>query len=159
MPVWGLDLAAGFSLGFGLILAIGAQNAFVLRQGLRREHVGAVVAACALSDAALIAAGVAGFGTLAAKLPWFAPVMRFGGAAFLIWYGFVSLRSAVRGGQALQAQFQDGSRLSFRQPVTAFHDHVVRIVDQFDQLPQEFHPLRLITSGRRDHRSGPRSRR
>ena len=50
MPVWGLDLAAGFSLGFGLILAIGAQNAFVLRQGLRREHVGAVVAACALSD-------------------------------------------------------------------------------------------------------------
>lgn len=94
---------SGFVLGFSLILAIGAQNAFVLRQGLRREHVFAVCLTCAVSDAMLIAAGVAGFGTLAAKLPWFAPVMRFGGAAFLIWYGFVSLRNAVRGGQALQA--------------------------------------------------------
>lgn len=94
---------SGFVLGFSLILAIGAQNAFVLRQGLRREHVFAVCLTCAVSDAMLIAAGVAGFGTLAAKLPWFALVMRFGGAAFLIWYGFVSLRSAVRGGQALQA--------------------------------------------------------
>ncbi|MGL4320997.1 MAG: LysE family transporter, partial [Paracoccaceae bacterium] len=53
----------GFALGFSLILAIGSQNAFVLRQGLRREHVVAVVAVCAISDAILIAAGVAGFGT------------------------------------------------------------------------------------------------
>jgi L-lysine exporter family protein LysE/ArgO len=56
---------AGFALGFSLILAIGAQNAFVLRQGLRREHVFAVCLTCALSDAILIAAGVAGFGALA----------------------------------------------------------------------------------------------
>ena len=60
----------GFATGFSLILAIGAQNAFVLRQGIRREHVAAVVAICALSDAVLIAAGVAGFGTVTLALPW-----------------------------------------------------------------------------------------
>lgn len=74
----------GFALGFSLILAIGAQNAFVLRQGLRRDHVFAVCLACALSDALLIAAGVAGFGALARALPWLEPVMRYGGAAFLL---------------------------------------------------------------------------
>jgi len=79
---------AGFSLGFSLILAIGAQNAFVLRQGLRREHVLAVVLTCALSDALLIAAGVAGFGALAGAAPWLAPVMLYGavhGAAARRW--------------------------------------------------------------------------
>ena len=60
---------AGFALGFSLILAIGAQNAFVLRQGLRRAHVGTVVMVCAVSDAVLIAAGVAGFGALAEAVP------------------------------------------------------------------------------------------
>ncbi|MEX0286065.1 MAG: LysE/ArgO family amino acid transporter, partial [Paracoccaceae bacterium] len=94
---------SGFALGFSLILAIGAQNAFVLRQGLRREHVFAVCLLCAVSDAALIAAGVAGFGTLARTIPWFEPVMRYGGAAFLTWYGWTNLRSAWEGGQALKA--------------------------------------------------------
>ncbi len=94
---------AGFALGFSLILAIGAQNAFVLRQGLRREYVFAVCLTCAVSDAILIAAGVAGFGALARSVPWFEPVMRFGGAGFLIWYGWISLRSAWRGGRALEA--------------------------------------------------------
>ncbi|TDE41223.1 LysE/ArgO family amino acid transporter [Antarcticimicrobium sediminis] len=93
----------GFALGFSLILAIGAQNAFVLRQGVRREHVLAVVLTCAVSDAVLIAAGVAGMGQLAQALPWFAPLMRFGGAAFLIWYGLGNLRSAWRGGGELTA--------------------------------------------------------
>lgn len=93
----------GFALGFSLILAIGAQNAFVLRQGLRREHVLAVVLACALSDAVLIAAGVAGMGTLARAAPWFGPLMRFGGAAFLICYGALNLRAAWRGGSELTA--------------------------------------------------------
>ena len=86
----------GFLLGFSLIVAIGAQNAFVLRQGLRREHVFAVCAVCAGSDAVLIAAGVAGFGALVSAVPWLAPVMRFGGAAFLFAYGMRSLWSAWR---------------------------------------------------------------
>lgn len=95
---------AGFALGFSLILAIGAQNAFVLRQGLRREHVFAVCLTCALSDALLIVAGVAGFGALASAVPWFEQVMRFGGAAFLIVYGGLAFRNALRGGEALEAQ-------------------------------------------------------
>ena len=72
-----LAFASGFALGFSLILAIGAQNAFVLRQGLLREHVLAVCLTCALSDAVLIAAGVAGFGALGQALPWLAPTMRW----------------------------------------------------------------------------------
>ena len=84
----------GFALGLTLILAIGAQNAFVLRQGLRLQHVFWVCLTCALSDAVLIAAGVAGFGALATAVPWFETLMRYGGAAFLIWYGFQNARSA-----------------------------------------------------------------
>ncbi|WP_370286742.1 LysE/ArgO family amino acid transporter [Pseudooceanicola nanhaiensis] len=94
---------AGFALGLSLIVAIGAQNAFVLRQGLRREHIGAVVAVCAVSDALLISAGVLGFGRLAEVAPWFAPAMRWFGAAFLLVYGAMALRSAWRGGAALEA--------------------------------------------------------
>lgn len=73
---------AGFALSFSLILAIGAQNAFVLRQGLMRSHVGAVVAICCLSEAALIFAGVAGFGALSALAPWVIDAMRWGGLRF-----------------------------------------------------------------------------
>ncbi len=94
---------SGFFTGLGLIVAIGAQNAFVLRQGLRREHVFAVSLACALSDAILIAAGVLGLGALLDIAPWFEPAMRYGGAAFLIWYGARAALSAWRGGQALEA--------------------------------------------------------
>ena len=79
----------GFALSLTLILAIGAQNAFVLRQGLKQQHVFWVCATCALSDALLIAAGVAGFGAL--------------GVAFLIWYGAQNALSAWRGGEALTA--------------------------------------------------------
>lgn len=88
----------GFLLGLSLIVAIGAQNAFVLRQGLRREHVLGVCLTCALSDAVLIAAGVAGFGEAAQWAPWLEPVMRHAGAAFLVVYGLRSLRAALRGG-------------------------------------------------------------
>jgi L-lysine exporter family protein LysE/ArgO len=97
------SLIAGFGLGFSLILAIGAQNAFVLRQGLKRQHVFWTCLACAASDALLIAAGVLGFGSLAQALPWFETVMRFGGAAFLVWYGARSLMAAWKGGEALEA--------------------------------------------------------
>src|SRR6187455_2575053 len=92
---------AGLLLGFSLIVAIGAQNAFVLRQGLRREHVFAVCAVCALSDAILIAAGVAGFGALVTALPWLAPAMRYGGALFLAGYGLRSLWAAWHNSGAL----------------------------------------------------------
>jgi len=100
----------GFALGFGLILAIGAQNAFVLRQGLRREHVLAVVLTCAVSDAVLIAAGVAGFGWLAAEVPWLRAVMTWGGAAFLVVYGALSFRAAASPG-ALRAAGTGGGSL------------------------------------------------
>ncbi len=100
---------AGFALGFSLILAIGAQNAFVLRQGLMRSHVFAVCLTCAVSDAILIAAGVAGFGALTQAVPGLELAMRLLGAAFLIWYGARTLHSAWRGGQALQASGAAGS--------------------------------------------------
>ncbi|MCW9042256.1 MAG: LysE/ArgO family amino acid transporter [Pseudopelagicola sp.] len=93
---------AGFALGFSLILAIGAQNAFVLRQGLRGEHVLAVVLVCAISDAVLIAAGVAGFGVLVERFPAAVEIARWGGAAFLVVYGWLSFRAALRGGAALE---------------------------------------------------------
>lgn len=94
---------AGMALGLGLIVAIGAQNAFILRQGIRREHVFWVCLLCAASDAILVSVGVLGFGQIVASSPTFALAMRLGGAAFLLAYGLRSLHSAWRGGQALQA--------------------------------------------------------
>jgi L-lysine exporter family protein LysE/ArgO len=96
-----LAVASGLALGLGLIVAIGAQNAFVLRQGLRLEHVAAVVAVCALSDIALIAAGVLGAGATLSRLPWLIPVVCFAGAAFLLCYGLLAARRALRPGALL----------------------------------------------------------
>lgn len=101
-----MDLAvcfAGMMVSLSLIVAIGAQNAFVLRQGLRGEHVLAVCLACAISDAILITVGVTSFRTVSEWLPWLEPVMRYGGAAFLTWYGVKSLMSALRSNEALAA--------------------------------------------------------
>lgn len=84
----------GLALGLSLIVAIGAQNAFVLRQGLRREHVFTVCLICALSDAVLIIFGVTGFRVISERLIWLEPVLRYGGAAFLFCHGFFSFRSA-----------------------------------------------------------------
>ena len=91
-------IAALSGLGFGLslIIAIGAQNAFVLRQGLRREHVLPVVAVCAISDAILIAVGVGGLGTLIQLAPWLLVVVRIGGAVFLLAYAVIAARRALR---------------------------------------------------------------
>ena len=86
----------GLSLGLGLIVAIGSQNAFVLRQGLRREHVGAIVLFCALADAALIAAGVLGMAQALGQRPLLANVLALGGAVFLAVYGWQALRRARR---------------------------------------------------------------
>ena len=88
--------ASGLALGLGLIVAIGAQNAFVLRQGLRVEHVAAVVAVCALSDVALIVAGVSGAGAALSRFPWLLPVVSLAGAAFLLGYGVLAGRRALR---------------------------------------------------------------
>lgn len=101
----------GFLLSLTLILAIGAQNAFVLRQGLRQEYVFWCCLTCAVSDGLLITAGVAGFGSLAEAVPWFEPVMRYGGAAFLIWYGARNALSAWRGGNVLEAGGQSAGNL------------------------------------------------
>jgi L-lysine exporter family protein LysE/ArgO len=89
---------AGFVASIALIAAIGAQNAFVLRQGLRREHVLPVVLACAVSDALLIAAGIAGLGALLLDHPGAVVAVRWAGAAFLTVYGILALRRAVRPG-------------------------------------------------------------
>ncbi|MGH6962703.1 MAG: LysE/ArgO family amino acid transporter [Dongiaceae bacterium] len=89
-------LLQGLGLGAGLIIAIGAQNAYVLRQGLRREHAFSVAAVCFLCDMLLIAVGAGGFGTLVAAFPAFTSLAAWGGAAFLFVYGIRALRSALR---------------------------------------------------------------
>ncbi|MET8906758.1 LysE/ArgO family amino acid transporter [Micromonospora sp. NPDC004551] len=100
---------AGLTVSAALIVAIGAQNAFVLRQGLRREHVVPVVAICAASDAVLITAGVAGMGSLVADWPGLLVAVRWAGAAFLLGYALLAARRAVR---------PDALRPSDRPPAT-----------------------------------------
>jgi len=89
-------LLVGFFASLTLIVAIGAQNAFVLRQGIRGEHIVAVVAVCAVSDTVLITAGIAGVGALIAAHPGTMEIARLGGAAFLIGYGLIAARRAWR---------------------------------------------------------------
>lgn len=91
------SLIAGFGLGLSLIVAIGAQNLFVLRQGIRRRHVAAVVAVCALSDAVLIVLGVSGVGAALQALPRLIDVVRWCGALFLAAYAVLAARRALRG--------------------------------------------------------------
>lgn len=89
-------LFAGFGLGLSLIVAIGAQNAFVLRQGARREHLVAVLLVCIASDVVLIHAGVAGFGTILAHAPWAITLFRWFGVVFLVGYGLLAAKRAWR---------------------------------------------------------------
>lgn len=91
-----LAIPAGFLTGLSLIVAIGAQNAFVLRQGLRRQHVLAVVLICAFSDALLIALGIAGLGAAINSAPLLLEVFRYGGAAYLLWFAIGAIRRAIR---------------------------------------------------------------
>ena len=91
-----LAFLPGFFAGLGLIVAIGAQNAFVIRQGLTRQHVFVVVAICALADAALIALGIAGLGAIIQGLPWLLEGVRWFGVAYLTWFGIKSIRSAFK---------------------------------------------------------------
>lgn len=99
----------GYATAFSLILAIGAQNAFVLRQGLRREHVFVICMICAVSDAILITAGVVGFGAMATALPALPQIMRYAGAAFLLIYGAMRFWASLRGGEGLDAAAGPGS--------------------------------------------------
>jgi L-lysine exporter family protein LysE/ArgO len=93
----------GFAAGLTLIVAIGSQNAFVLRCGLARHHVGPVVLVCALSDAVLISAGVAGIGTIVTRAPVVLDVVRWAGVVFLAAYALLSFRRAWQGGEKLSA--------------------------------------------------------
>ena len=104
-----ISFLVGFALSASLIVAIGAQNLFVLRQGLKREHVGVIVLFCGLSDAVLILAGVSGMGTLLTALPQVSLGFSLGGAVFLAWYGIKSLQ---------RAKSQDSMTIGAGQPIS-----------------------------------------
>jgi L-lysine exporter family protein LysE/ArgO len=95
-------MISGYLVAIGLIAAIGAQNAFVLRQGIRGEHVLAVVLVCAASDAILMAVGVAGLGRAQALWPGLDKLLLWAGIAFLVVYGAGRFRAAMKGGEALR---------------------------------------------------------
>ena len=98
----------GLALSLGLIVAIGAQNAFVLRQGLRREHVASVVFFCAITDALLIAAGVLGMAQALGERPMVAHALALAGAVFLAAYGWNALRRALQQNGLLANEEGDG---------------------------------------------------
>lgn len=104
-----LTLLAGLGFGLSLIVAIGAQNAFVLRQGVRREHVGLVVVVCAASDVVLYLAGTAGLGALVVSHPAVVEVARWAGAAVVLGYGAIAARRAWRGDEVGLAAASDGA--------------------------------------------------
>lgn len=106
---------AGLGFGLSLIVAIGAQNAFVLRQGLRKEHVLVIVAICALSDALLIAVGVAGLGALIQQLQWLLLLIELVGGIFLVSYGVMAAKRAIKP-EALTAD-SGGASLSLKAAV------------------------------------------
>jgi len=106
LGVSGGAYAAGLGLGASLIIAIGAQNAYVLRQGLRREHVGLSVAICIAVDVSLIALGVGGMGALLGAMPKLLASIRWAGVVFLAVYGARAFRAAWRGPGHLEAAEQ-----------------------------------------------------
>jgi len=107
------SLVAGLGLGLSLIVAIGAQNLFVLRQGVRREHVLAVALTCAISDLVLIVAGVSGVGAVLTAVPWLIDAVRWAGALFLVGYGLLAARRAARPtGVALVAEREPAAEAS-----------------------------------------------
>ena len=106
------SLLAGFTTGATLIIAIGAQNAFVLRQGLRREHVLAIVAVCALSDIVLIGLGVAGIGALVEAAPLALTIVTIAGALFLLAYAVFAGRRAIRPAALVASEAKKSSLVS-----------------------------------------------
>jgi L-lysine exporter family protein LysE/ArgO len=110
----------GLLTGLSLIVAIGAQNAFLLRQGLRRARVGAIIAVCTLSDIVLIAAGVSGIGALVQHAGWALVLVRWIGVAFLTWYGLSSAWRARRRSTLTAAPDSLGSRGALIRQALAF---------------------------------------
>ncbi len=96
--MFGSAFTTGFALSATLIIAIGAQNAFVLRQGIRKEHVAPIVLFCAAADLLLIALGVGGLASVLGNSPALVGLLTIGGSAFLAWYGFRALRRALAPG-------------------------------------------------------------
>ncbi len=105
------DYISGFLLGLSLIIAIGSQNAFVLKQGLKREHIFFVCLFCAVSDALLISAGVGGFGAVTARYPHVIDIAKIAGVLFLLGYGLQSLYASIRVSHALNVDGQVVSSL------------------------------------------------
>lgn len=110
---------AGVGLSLSLIIALGAQNAFVLRQGLRRERIGVVVAICAVSDILLICVGVAGLGFVLERVPWLGQATLWSGAAFLVGYAFLAARRSLdpNGGGLRPADGALGNRQAALGPI------------------------------------------
>lgn len=106
----------GFGTGLSLIAAIGAQNAFVLQQGIRRQHVLPVVLICALTDALLEFAGIAGIGFVIERAPLVIEIVRWGGVVFLLWYAWGAVRRAIRPIGMVAAE---GSQVSLKKTVLA----------------------------------------
>ncbi|WP_166987493.1 LysE/ArgO family amino acid transporter [Canibacter zhoujuaniae] len=122
MEIW----LQGFLTGLALIVAIGAQNAWVLRQGIRREHVLVVVLTCMLADILLIALGTAFIGVLSNAVPWLLDVLRWGGVVYLIYFASRCFMSAARGAGALTEAKQAGagSVLTTTLALTFLNPHV-----------------------------------
>ena len=142
-----LTLLSGLGLMFSLIIAVGAQNVFVLRQGLRREHVLPVVLICAASDALLVLAGTAGLGYLIGQLPWLLVAARWLGGISLVVYGIYAVRRAWgSNGESLVADASPAADADFvcfepvTHPVDAFNlpgeprDHGLKVLEPGESL-------------------------
>lgn len=140
---------SGFALSAALIVAIGAQNLFVLRQGLKAEHVGPIVLFFGLSDALLIAAGVSGVGAFLAAAPQLTTILALGGAAFLGWYGLSALRrtaspkamaAAEGAGMPLRRALMTGAAFTFLNP-HVYLDTVLLMGTAGSAQPQELRAI------------------
>jgi L-lysine exporter family protein LysE/ArgO len=154
-PAWWGAALTGALLGGSLIVAIGAQNAFVLRQGLQGRHVGLVVAFCIAADLMLMSAGVAGLGAAIGRLPVLTTLLTLGGAAFLAAYGVAAARRALRPGVLAAAAAQPLSRRQVLAQVAAFTflnphvylDTVLLVGAVGAQQPAALRPLFVLGAG------------
>lgn len=141
----------GFGLGGSLIVAIGAQNAFVLSQGVRRNHPVAIALICACCDSILIFLGITGVGTLVASNPLLGQLAIWGGALFLVWYGAIALRSAWKG-HYLEEEVNEASTLraviTTTLAITLFNPHVYLDTLIFlGSISSQFHGMQRLVFG------------